>query len=396
MTPLVTIGMPAFQNAATVERAINSVRAQGFGDWRLIVTDDGSSDDTLKFAQRAATQDNRIEVLRNSRRLGYMNFRVSLSMATSRWFVWLAGDDYWSPRFLEATLAEAEAHSEAVSILPRWTFAGLNDPAPKTFPLDGSHEERVRRFLAAPGGTRMYGLTRLDAMRSAFPRRAFNAYDWYLVLGLLKLGPQIEVPEMLLFREQTPVRSYVETAMRLHPGLVPSLPVLRMSLAAMATGRVPLGNWKDLLKLNLRKHEEHLAYLRPARLARRLGLMRALGLPISSQPERTRAIAEELSRTTTDRREGAAALLERLANEGDAASAIALGRLRCDGILRGNAEDAFEQAMQLGNPLGAFHLARLRHERGEIPDETFRAIASNTAGPNEAEKVLAAKQLLAP
>ena len=384
MTARVTIGMPVYQNAATLGRAIASVRAQTFKDWILILTDDGSTDDCLTIAREAAEGDPRIELRRNPERLGYMNFGVSLQLAKTDWFVWLAGDDYWAPAFLEQCLSAIERRPDAVSVLPRWGYSGLGAPAPRTLPLEGTHIARVRRFLAAPGGTRMYGLTKRVALQAAFPRRAFNAYDWYLVLGLLRHGPQIEVPDVLLFRDRTPVRAYVETAAREHPGPAKSWPITTFTLAALRAGLVPARTLGDLARLNLRKHEEYLAYMKPDRFARRIGLFRTLGLPLSSKPQTLREIAAELAETRPELRTGASRLLERLLRDGDCNAGVLLGDLRERGVLPGDAAKAYRTAAKTGDPDAMFHLARCLHEQSELPDTAFWTTVLDAASSSRA------------
>lgn len=68
--PSLTVIMPAFQAAATIERAIASVVAQTFMDWELIVIDDASTDETAALAERCAARDPRIKVIRLERNQG--------------------------------------------------------------------------------------------------------------------------------------------------------------------------------------------------------------------------------------------------------------------------------------------------------------------------------------
>jgi glycosyltransferase involved in cell wall biosynthesis len=63
MIPRVSIVLPVFNAAATVVRAIESIRAQTFGDWELVVIDDGSTDSSLEILRRAEFADTRIRVI---------------------------------------------------------------------------------------------------------------------------------------------------------------------------------------------------------------------------------------------------------------------------------------------------------------------------------------------
>ena len=62
---MVSVIMPAYNAAAYIEEAIRSVMAQTYSAWRLLVLDDGSTDDTVEIVQRLAQQDSRITLLRN-------------------------------------------------------------------------------------------------------------------------------------------------------------------------------------------------------------------------------------------------------------------------------------------------------------------------------------------
>ncbi len=277
----VTVGMPVLNNGRTLARAIASVQAQTMTGWRLILSDDGSTDDSLQLAEAAAAADPRIRLLRQPERLGFMNFRAPLDLAGTPFFVWLAGDDHWHPDFLARSLTALEAAPAAVSALPQAGFIGPPArPVPNLAFLRGDPAERVRRYLAHPGGTRMYGLMRTAAVRAAFPPRPFNAWDWYLMVSLLAAGPQLSLPEVLLFREETPWQHYAEVVDRqTDRWLYRRLPVLEMSLQLIRDRRIPRGALPALLALNLRKHEEYVAVNQPEAFRRRRWLYRGLGLP---------------------------------------------------------------------------------------------------------------------
>ena len=277
----VTVGMPVLDNGRTLARAIASVQAQTMTGWRLILSDDGSADDSLRIAEAAAAADPRIRLLRQPRRLGFMNFRAPLDLAETPFFVWLAGDDHWHPDFLTRTLTALEAAPAAISALPQAGFIGPPArPVPNLAFLRGDPAERVRRYLAHPGGTRMYGLMRTAAVRAVFPPRPFNAWDWYLMVSLLAAGPQLSLPEVLLYREETPWRRYAEVVdQQTDRWLYRRLPVLEMSLHLIRDRRIPRGALPALLALNLRKHEEYVAVNQPEAFRRRQWLYRGLGLP---------------------------------------------------------------------------------------------------------------------
>src|SRR4051812_12341186 len=64
--PEVSVVVPAYNAARYLAQTLESVRAQTFTAWELIVIDDGSSDDTLAVAQEFARRDQRISACRQA------------------------------------------------------------------------------------------------------------------------------------------------------------------------------------------------------------------------------------------------------------------------------------------------------------------------------------------
>ena len=381
--PLITVGIPTFNSARTLRRAVASVLAQSEARWVLRLSDDASDDETWAICETLAGTDPRISAVRQPVRRMYLNFGDLAAAATTPYFVWLAADDHWAPEFLARCLTVIAARPEVVSVLPGCAFIGADpaEPAPDTTALDGPRRDRLRRYLAHPGGTRMYGLARTEAVRRAFPAHNMNAYDWFLMIGLLGEGAQAGVDETLLYREQSDWMNYVEIVDSLYRGrLWRRFPVLEMSLRALRAGRVPLANLGDLARLNLRKHEEYLAVTRPQDYARRAWLFRLLGLPLSSRPGKLAAIASRLIRRDPARRDGAAEVLRRGMARGDATMAMALGRARRDGLVPGDPAACFAAAAAAGDPDGAFCHAMLGASGGAPDTATWAGILAAAHG----------------
>ena len=111
--PSLTVIMPAFQAAATIERAIASVVAQTFTDWELIVVDDASTDETTALAERCATRDLRIRVIRLEQNQGAAAAMNRGWQSTRAPFVAIHdADDESLPGRLAAQLAFMQNHPE--------------------------------------------------------------------------------------------------------------------------------------------------------------------------------------------------------------------------------------------------------------------------------------------
>lgn len=103
--PLVSVIIPAYNRADLLPRAMQSVLAQTFADWELIVVDDGSTDGTQEAAARFA--DPRVRVVRHDRNRGLSAARNSgIAHSRGEYVAFLDSDDEW----LEAKLARQVEH----------------------------------------------------------------------------------------------------------------------------------------------------------------------------------------------------------------------------------------------------------------------------------------------
>jgi teichuronic acid biosynthesis glycosyltransferase TuaG len=92
-----TIVMPAHNAEQTISQSINSVLAQTYGNWELLVVDDASKDNTAEIARAFAAKDSRIKLLSpklNLRVAGARN--LALENARGQFISFLDSDDWWS------------------------------------------------------------------------------------------------------------------------------------------------------------------------------------------------------------------------------------------------------------------------------------------------------------
>ena len=103
--------MTAYNRAPFIAPAIESVLAQRFTDFELLVVDDRSTDDTVALARRYESRDARVRVVVNPRNLGqFANRNHAATLARGRFLKYHDSDDLMYPHCLETmvTLLEAE------------------------------------------------------------------------------------------------------------------------------------------------------------------------------------------------------------------------------------------------------------------------------------------------
>jgi glycosyltransferase involved in cell wall biosynthesis len=108
--PRVSVVIPVYDRAATVERAVTSVLAQSFADFEVVVVDDGSTDGGC---DRIAERDPRIRVLRHAANRGPSAARnTGIAASRGEFVAFLDSDDEWLPEKLAHQL-EALGHCGA-------------------------------------------------------------------------------------------------------------------------------------------------------------------------------------------------------------------------------------------------------------------------------------------
>lgn len=114
MNELVSIIMPSYNTAKFISETIESVLAQTYTNWELIIVDDCSTDDT--DAAVVKYRDERIRYLKNEKNSGAAVSRnYALREAKGRWVAFLDSDDLWMPEKLEKQIVFMEKNGYAFS-----------------------------------------------------------------------------------------------------------------------------------------------------------------------------------------------------------------------------------------------------------------------------------------
>lgn len=104
--PAVSIGLPVFNGENYVREAIDSLLAQTFTDFELLVSDNASTDQTQSICEAYALRDPRVRYVRQDKNLGAgRNFEFVLDHARGTYFMWAAHDDTWAANWLEVLVA---------------------------------------------------------------------------------------------------------------------------------------------------------------------------------------------------------------------------------------------------------------------------------------------------
>jgi glycosyltransferase involved in cell wall biosynthesis len=205
---LVSIVVPAYQNARFIDLTLASALAQTYDTLEIIVADHSSSDGTWEKLQ-AFADDPRVRLARTPAGGGASrNWNAVTSMARGSYVKLLCGDDLIAPTCVERQVEALEAHPSAVLASVR---RDLIDPEDRTLlssrglgPLVGLIEGGVAVRTLVRAGTNLLGepgcvLLRRDALTAVGGWLDTHPYviDQFTYMTVLGQGDMVGIPETL-------------------------------------------------------------------------------------------------------------------------------------------------------------------------------------------------------
>jgi glycosyltransferase involved in cell wall biosynthesis len=220
-TPTVSIGLPVYNGSRYLRQAVDSILAQTFQDFELVISDNASSDDTQAICETYAAQNPRVRYYRAPQNRGVTwNFRRVALHSSGELFMWVAHDDILAPEYVERCLEVLQKHPESVLC-----YSAAADIDEEGTPVP--HHEFGARVDAASAHIRFRDLMRMEhlcepifgLMRSAILKKTpihgdFPDSDRCVLAELALYGPFYRIPEPLFFRREHSGRVTLQTPSR--------------------------------------------------------------------------------------------------------------------------------------------------------------------------------------
>lgn len=213
-------GLPAYNHASRLPEALESLLMQTHPGLRIIISDDGSTDETQQIVADYAKDDPRIVWAPTPQRMGYIgNARRCFQLARemfpeAEFFAWASDHDIWHPAFLERSIEVFDDNPTAVLVCPRSFRMEADGTIAKSLLVDLNTvgvEPKMRRFRKTfwgiSAGNMVYGLFRSDALEKADVLRWQLLPDRLLLCELALYGTMAEVREHLWFRRYRGIAS---------------------------------------------------------------------------------------------------------------------------------------------------------------------------------------------
>lgn len=204
--PTVSLGVPVYNGAEFLEKALDSLLAQTFEDFELIISDNASTDETEEICRTYAAADDRISYHRSEvNRGGAWNQNRVVELARGKYFMWAHDDDYRAPTCVAKCVEALEREESAVICYSATQYIDQEgeelDIEEKDLDLDSEKpSDRFHDLLCPPHGCLpLHGLMRTEMLKQSQLIGTYAHSDKVLLAELSLYGPFYRLSDRLFF-----------------------------------------------------------------------------------------------------------------------------------------------------------------------------------------------------
>lgn len=210
--PLVSIGIPVYNGERYLPDALESIRSQTYENIEVIISDNGSTDQTPEICKKVISSDSRFLYFRDESNIGVArNFNRTYELSSGEYFKWWAYDDMCAPTYLERCVEVLEKEPAVIVCHAKTRIIDQNG-CPLGDYDDCLHfrskkpTERFREYLFRKAGlwNAIYGLIRSSEFKKTPLHGDYLGADQVLLGELILRGEVHRVPEVLFFRRGHP------------------------------------------------------------------------------------------------------------------------------------------------------------------------------------------------
>lgn len=205
--PAVSVIIPAYNAEAFIKPTLQSVLAQSFQNFEVIVVNDGSTDQTAAIVNRLIVGDDRIQLIEQSHAGVTYARNLGIKISRGDLIAFLDADDLWHPNKLTLQTSHLDKHPEAgwVSCLSalidqRSKIVGL----PVGINLNGMVYRKVLEKNGIPNGSVVLVRRKCLLDVGLFDKIVEPCDDWDMWIRLAGRFPIVTVPRVLVGYRRTP------------------------------------------------------------------------------------------------------------------------------------------------------------------------------------------------
>lgn len=139
----ISVIVTSYNYSNFIEQTINSILAQTYSDFELIVVDDYSSDNSVEIIKNF--KDDRIKFIENKQNLGLaISVAKALKIATGEWIAFCESDDFWEKECLEKRIQIAEKYPNLGVIFNDVEPFSITNKIPKTIQQNSENIKKIK------------------------------------------------------------------------------------------------------------------------------------------------------------------------------------------------------------------------------------------------------------
>jgi glycosyltransferase involved in cell wall biosynthesis len=206
--PSITVLLPVYNAEPYLAQALQSVLAQTYGDFEVIVVDDGSTDGSREIITRYAREESRIRVIARENRGLVQSLNEGLSQATGEYVARMDADDVCLPERFSKQVTFLRTNPDHVVVGSSFIYIDEHGAETRRHACF-VNDVTIRHALPVEGSIRHPSAmlrTRALLEIGGYSDHYFAAEDYDLVRRLAHVGQLHNLPDVLLHYRESPTR----------------------------------------------------------------------------------------------------------------------------------------------------------------------------------------------
>ena len=214
--PAVSVCLPTYNSAPFIKRTIRHLQSQTYSDFRVLISDDASTDETVEFIKLAISGDGRFELITHQNNIGWVentNFLLNKAALDSKYVFIHPHDDIIAPGYIQTLINAFQYHPGTALICTDIKCYYTNGQSGVfSIPVPAPGSSQIRQFIQRKNHwwVAYRGMMSSEVVLSCLPKEKniFGSVeffaDWTWLLKISTHGKIIRVPEVLYTKYYQP------------------------------------------------------------------------------------------------------------------------------------------------------------------------------------------------
>lgn len=204
MQPLVTVGIPTYNNPEGLINSIRHILSQEYQNLQVIISDNNSPGyDVYELLDDILKNDKRVKVFRQSTNIGMIpNFQFLFDQCEGEYFMWAADDDRFEPVYISECLKVFSANPDCISVFSHFDVIDTNSGQvyERITPTPASSDilyVRMKLRIKETIPNLVYGLHKFSTLKKVDRLESIDWFDILLGIEMVYYGKAYIIPHYL-------------------------------------------------------------------------------------------------------------------------------------------------------------------------------------------------------